>query len=233
LRREIRSALNVEPLPSRIEEPSYVGSAMCPEWAGQVLLGTPTGKWSRGRPRTWWCDFISDLAWSRVGVEPAELSEIAVDRAVCRDLLGLLPRDPLSGKNGYENKWTATTEASRNAVAKKLMPRKLLIYGPKTQMKWGLVKPYFACFLCHVVGWPQSTLKPTNCSLIYVTSLSKQNFCFFCRTKIETQGQEIYLYKKYSTKISLNEHHQQFGIKLHKNKSTNYLNYMQADNGMK
>jgi len=27
-------------------------------------------------------DYISDRAWSRVGVEPAEISEIAVDREV-------------------------------------------------------------------------------------------------------------------------------------------------------
>jgi len=36
-------------------------------------------------------DYISDLAWYRLGVEPPELSEIAVDREVFRVLLGLLP----------------------------------------------------------------------------------------------------------------------------------------------
>ena len=35
--------------------------------------------------------YISDLAWSRLGVEPAELSEIAVDREVFPVILGLLP----------------------------------------------------------------------------------------------------------------------------------------------
>jgi len=53
--------------------------------AKKVLLTTPTGKRHKGR------DCISDLAWSRLGVEPAELSEIAVDREVFQDLLGLLP----------------------------------------------------------------------------------------------------------------------------------------------
>jgi len=38
-----------------------------------------------------WRDYISDLAWSRLGVEPAELSEIAVDCEAFRGLLGLLP----------------------------------------------------------------------------------------------------------------------------------------------
>jgi len=32
--------------------------------------------------RTRWRDYISDLAWSHLGVEPAELSEIALDREV-------------------------------------------------------------------------------------------------------------------------------------------------------
>jgi len=38
-----------------------------------------------------WRDYISNPAWSRLGVEPAEISEIAVDREVFRVLLGLLP----------------------------------------------------------------------------------------------------------------------------------------------
>jgi len=46
----------------------------------QVLLAIPTGKWPRVRPRTRWRDCISDLAWFRLGVEPAELSKIAVER---------------------------------------------------------------------------------------------------------------------------------------------------------
>ena len=43
------------------------------------------------RPRTRLRDFISNPVWSRLGVETAELSEIAVDRDVFRVLLGLLP----------------------------------------------------------------------------------------------------------------------------------------------
>jgi len=59
----------------------------------QVLLAPPTGKRLRVRPRTRWSDYISDFSWSRLSVEPAELSEIAVDREVSRVLLGLLPRN--------------------------------------------------------------------------------------------------------------------------------------------
>jgi len=43
---------------------------------------------------TRWSDNISDLAWSLLGVELAELSGIAVDLEVFRVLLGLLPPRP-------------------------------------------------------------------------------------------------------------------------------------------
>jgi len=68
----------------------------------QALRATvyTTGKRPRGRPRTRWRDYTSDLAWSRLGVDPAELSEIAVDREVFRVLLGLLLRDSPQGKAG-------------------------------------------------------------------------------------------------------------------------------------
>ena len=54
--------------------------------ARQVLLANPTGKQPRYLPRTRWCDYISDLAWSRFGVESIELCEISVDRDVFRAL---------------------------------------------------------------------------------------------------------------------------------------------------
>jgi len=62
----------------------------------QVLLAKPTGKRPNCRPRTSWIDYIFDLAWSRLGVEPTELSEIAfaVDREVFQVLRGRLPPRP-------------------------------------------------------------------------------------------------------------------------------------------
>jgi len=75
---------------------SYMSSAMCPEclskeWRSKSfgLQSTPTRKQPRGCPR--WRDYIFDLAWSGLDVDPAELCEIAVDREVFRVLLGLLP----------------------------------------------------------------------------------------------------------------------------------------------
>jgi len=55
--------------------------------AKQVLLATPTGKRPRGQPKTMWCDYISDLAWSRPGAESAELLEIAENLEAFGDLL--------------------------------------------------------------------------------------------------------------------------------------------------
>jgi len=42
-----------------------------------VLIATPTGKLPKrsSKPRARWSDHISNLAWSRLRVEPAELSE--------------------------------------------------------------------------------------------------------------------------------------------------------------
>ena len=45
--------------------------------ARQVLLAKPTGKRPRGRPRTRWSNYISDLARARLGVDRAELPEIS------------------------------------------------------------------------------------------------------------------------------------------------------------
>jgi len=49
---------------------------------------------------TRWRDYISVLAWSGLGVEPAELSEIVIDHEVFRVLLGLLSRDSPQRKAG-------------------------------------------------------------------------------------------------------------------------------------
>ena len=96
-------------------DPSYVNSAMCPkcprkEWRTKSfrLQSTPTGKWPKVCPRTMWRDYISDLAWSRLGVEPVELSEISVDCEVLWVLLGLpgswiSRKEKRAGKR--ENEW--------------------------------------------------------------------------------------------------------------------------------
>jgi len=62
--------------------------------AREVLLTKPTGKRPRGLSRPRWSNYTSDHAWSHLGVEPAELSDIAVDRGVFQVFLVLLPPQP-------------------------------------------------------------------------------------------------------------------------------------------
>ena len=67
--------------------------------AKQILLAAPTEKWPRGRPRTRWRG-----SWFRLGVEPAELLEIAENRDVFRVLV-LVPSRPATlprGKAGMK-----------------------------------------------------------------------------------------------------------------------------------
>jgi len=66
--------------------------------ARQVLLAKSTEKWPRGLPRPKWSEGISNIVWPHLGVEPIELSEIAVDREVFQVLGLLLPRPSLEQK---------------------------------------------------------------------------------------------------------------------------------------
>ncbi|KAK3545707.1 hypothetical protein QTP70_011363 [Hemibagrus guttatus] len=48
---------------------------------GEVFRACPTGKRPRGRPRTRWRDYVSRLAWERLGVPPEELEEVSGERS--------------------------------------------------------------------------------------------------------------------------------------------------------
>jgi len=82
-------------------------------------MATLTGNRHRGRPRTKWCDSISDLALPRLGdVEPAELSEIAEKHKLFRVPPGTVVQklkwvrkpNPVKLKTG--NRGTIDTEVS-------------------------------------------------------------------------------------------------------------------------
>ncbi|KAK3524784.1 hypothetical protein QTP86_005457 [Hemibagrus guttatus] len=47
---------------------------------GEVFRACPTGKRPRGRPRTRWRDYVSRLAWERLGVPPEELEDVSGER---------------------------------------------------------------------------------------------------------------------------------------------------------
>ena len=60
---------------------------------GEVFRARPTGR----RPRTRWRDYVSRLAWERLGVPLEELDEVAGEREVWASLLRLLPPRPDPG----------------------------------------------------------------------------------------------------------------------------------------
>jgi len=79
---EIPKALNVDSL-LRMERFqlccfSHVSRVFHESLLRQVLLAAPMRKRPRGRSSTRWSNYITDLAWSRLSVEPAEPHEIAI-----------------------------------------------------------------------------------------------------------------------------------------------------------
>ncbi|XP_062296309.1 uncharacterized protein LOC134000829 [Scomber scombrus] len=64
---------------------------------GEVFRARPTGRRPRGRPRTRWRDYVSRLAWERLGIPREELDEVAGEREVWVSLLRLLPPRPDPG----------------------------------------------------------------------------------------------------------------------------------------
>ena len=82
---------------SRLRKHRYIGSAMCPECSTKDWPGKSS--WLNQRKIGWEViqglgRVTTPLTLLRLGVEPEELSEIAVDHEVFQVLLGLLPRDP-------------------------------------------------------------------------------------------------------------------------------------------
>ncbi|TWW77322.1 hypothetical protein D4764_12G0007120 [Takifugu flavidus] len=61
---------------------------------GEVFRACPSGRRPPGRPRTRWRDYVSRLAWERLGIPPDELEEVAGEREVWASLLRLLPPRP-------------------------------------------------------------------------------------------------------------------------------------------
>ncbi|XP_061735811.1 si:dkey-100n23.5 isoform X4 [Nerophis ophidion] len=57
----------------------------------EVFRARPTGRRPRGRPRTRWEDYVSRLAWERLGIPREELDKVAGEREVWVSLLRLLP----------------------------------------------------------------------------------------------------------------------------------------------
>ena len=99
---DIREELGVEPLLLHVERSQL-------RWFGhlirmspgrlplEVFRARPTGRRPRGRPRARWRDYISLLAWERLGIPQGELEGVAGVKDVWRSLLSLLPPRPGPG----------------------------------------------------------------------------------------------------------------------------------------
>ncbi|KAI3359086.1 hypothetical protein L3Q82_002581 [Scortum barcoo] len=99
-----REELGVEPLLLHIERSQL-------RWLGH-LFWMPPGRLPRevfqacptrrrpGEDRTRWRDYVSQLAWERLGVPPEELEEVSGVREVWASLLRLLPPRPGPGSSG-------------------------------------------------------------------------------------------------------------------------------------
>jgi len=48
----------------------------------QALLAKVKGKRPVGRLRTRWVDYIEDIRWNRLGLQPSEMLEVVADRDV-------------------------------------------------------------------------------------------------------------------------------------------------------
>ncbi|TKS65493.1 LINE-1 reverse transcriptase -like protein [Collichthys lucidus] len=101
----IREELRVEPLLLRIERSQlrWLGHLVRTppgRLPGETFRARPSGRRPRGRPRTRWRDYVSRLAWERLGVPLGELDEVAGEREVWASLLKLLPPRPDSRTSG-------------------------------------------------------------------------------------------------------------------------------------
>jgi len=57
----------------------------------QASLAKVKGKMPVGRPRTRWQDYIEDLGWKRLGLQPSGMLEVVADRDVWLLYVELLP----------------------------------------------------------------------------------------------------------------------------------------------
>ncbi|PWA16842.1 hypothetical protein CCH79_00012754 [Gambusia affinis] len=116
----IREGLRVEPLLLHVKRSQlrWLGCLLRLPFGrlpGEVFQACPTGRRPKGRPRTRWRDYVSWLAWERLGIPPEELEQVAGEREVCASLLKLLPPQPdLKWKK--MDGWSTTVIKKRNSV---------------------------------------------------------------------------------------------------------------------
>ena len=96
---EIRDSLKVEPLLLRIERSQlkwygHVCRMPMERISKQALQARVVGTRPPDRPRRRWLDYIEDLGWYRLGLDPSDITKVVQDREVWRLNLELLPPRP-------------------------------------------------------------------------------------------------------------------------------------------
>ncbi|KAK3568242.1 hypothetical protein QTP86_002009 [Hemibagrus guttatus] len=115
-----REELGVEPLLLHIERGQlrWLGHLfrMPPgRLPGEVFRACPTGKRPRGRPRTRWRDYVSRLAWERLGVPPEELEEVSGERELkTREASEEDPECYIARESSHNASLSAGPHVSRN-----------------------------------------------------------------------------------------------------------------------
>ena len=102
---DMRQSLNIGPLLLHIKQlqlPWYghVTRMSHERTAKQLMDALLSGKRPRRRARTRWRNYVEDLAWSRLGISPAELPLVAGDRNAWKSQLELLPSQTQKGQVG-------------------------------------------------------------------------------------------------------------------------------------
>ena len=106
----IRESLNIESLLLRIERSQLRWFALVSrmpqeQLPKQILYIEVSGKNPVERLRTRWLDYIEDLGWNRLGLNPSEIQSALVDREMWRRNLEVLQSRP-SRKSGRRKKRT-------------------------------------------------------------------------------------------------------------------------------
>ena len=106
---DICQSRNIEPLLLCIERSQLrwygrVTRMSHEQTAKQIMDAFPGSKRPRGQKRTRWRNYAEDLAWSRLGIPPAESPLVAKDQDAWRSQIELLQKDKrVTGKKNTPN----------------------------------------------------------------------------------------------------------------------------------
>jgi len=122
----------------------------------QALLAKVKGKRPVGQPGTRWSDYIEDLGWNCLGLQPSEILTVVADRDVWRLNLELLPPQPSQTRAGTERKRSQESKTQQSdPAAHIILGLKLVLEIPALQ-----VQSQFMTILQYCVKWQYRSSGP-------------------------------------------------------------------------